>query len=288
MLTWFDDATALAEFAARIEPLRVAAEDRIGALAHFEGYCWACNGVRRMLVRSGAMLGDRPSLREGLLCEGCGLSNRGRLMHGAILDECRRLAAGPGELLLLERTSPLYTVLSRDLPGLIGSEYLGDACAPGAECDVRGHGKVRNESITALSFADASLKVVAHSDVLEHVFDYRRALRECHRVLVADGSLVFTCPFFAQRQEPLMRAEVLAGGRIVHHEKPEYHGDPLDAEGILAFWHHGWQLLDDLRAAGFREVRLGATYDVYAGFVSNNYPGGGYGLMLPIVIRARK
>ena len=32
----------------------------------------------------------------------------------------------------------------------------------------------------------------------------------------------------------------------------------------------------------------GATYDVHAGFVSNNYPGGGYGLMLPIVIRARK
>src|SRR5579875_3068513 len=233
------------------------------------GACWC-----------GAVLGNNPSLREGLLCEGCGLSNRKRLMHSAILEEYARTKTLQGSVLLLEGLSPLYRALAARIPDLIGSEYLGDDCVVGKEYEVPTRGRVRHESLTTLSFGNGSLNLLAHLDILEHVPDYRAALRECFRVLKPGGSMVFTCPFFAQRHEPLIRARVKPDGAIEHLEPPEWHGDPLNKEGILAYYHHGWGLLDDLRAAGFADVRLGVVYDVFSGFVSNNYPGGGYGLML--------
>lgn len=288
MFHWFEDPERFAAYAAAIDPMRVVVEDHMTQVHQFTGYCCVCNRIHPMLVRSGAMLGDRPSLREGLLCEGCGLSNRGRLMHWSIVDELRCQASSEGDVLLLERLSPLYTALAQEVPNLVGSEFLGDTHVPGCEYPVEGRGEVRHESVTNLSFADGSMRLVAHSDVLEHVPEYRKALAECYRVLEPGGSMVFTCPFFVQRRETLVRALIDATGRVTHIEPPEHHGDPLNPEGILAFYHHGWDLLDDLRATGFAQVQLGVTYDAFAGFVSNNFPGGGYGLMLPIIIRARK
>jgi hypothetical protein len=52
----------------------------------------------------------------------------------------------------------------------------------------------------------------------------------------------------------LVRARVLAGGEIEHLLEPEYHGDPLSEDGCLCYQHFGWDMLDDLRAAGFASV----------------------------------
>lgn len=288
LFRWFNHANTFNAWSAAMEPMRKAAEDYIDGCEYFNGYCWVCNCVRRMLVRSGAMLGDRVNLREGLLCEGCGLSNRKRLMYCAVLDECDRLEHAIGGSLLLEGASPLYTMLSRAIPGLVGSEYLGEGHEPGREYDGPTGQRVRHESLTDLSFSDGTLKLIVHLDILEHVPDYKAALRECARALCVDGSMVFTCPFFTSRTNPLVRARRRKDGSIEHLEPPEVHGDPLNGDGILAWYHHGWGLLEDLREVGFKNVELGCCYDVFSGFVSNSFPGGGYGLMLPIVLRASK
>jgi hypothetical protein len=241
-----------------------------------------------MMVRSGAVFGDKPNLREGLLCEECGLSNRKRLMYCAVLDEYQRLAHVSGNVLLLESLSPLYKALSPRMPELIGSEYLGDDHTPGREYDLPDGRRSRHESLTNLSFPDESLKLIIHLDIMEHIPDYKLALQESSRALAQGGSTVFTCPFFASRTNALVRARMDATGKIEHLEPPELHGNPLSKDGILAWYHHGWGLLDELREVGFVDVQLGCAYDVFSGFVSTNFPGGGYGLMLPIVIRARK
>lgn len=287
-ISWFESATKFDAFASSVEPLRVAAENYISCREHFEAYCWVCNRVHRMLVRSGAVFGELPNLREGLLCEGCGLSNRQRLVYCAVLDEISWQSTVCGQTLLLEGLSPLHTVLSVAIPGVIGSEFLGDDHVPGRQYKLTNGSCVRHESLTNLSFPDGSLKLIVHLDVLEHVPDYKAALREYFRGLTPGGTMLFTCPFFASRTVSLVRARVSSDGRIEHLEPPEIHGDPLSKSGILAWYHYGWELLGDLHEAGFKDVRLGCVYDVFSGFVSNNFPGGGYGLMLPIVIRARK
>ena len=35
---------------------------------------------------------------------------------------------------------------------------------------------------------------------------------------------------------------------------PEYHGDPLNAEGCLCFQHFGWEMLQQVKQAGFARV----------------------------------
>ena len=55
--------------------------------------------------------------------------------------------------------------------------------------------QVQFEDVTRLSFADASRDLVVSFDVLEHVPDYRQALREFARVLAPGGALVLTAPF---------------------------------------------------------------------------------------------
>jgi len=189
-----------------------------------------------------------PNWREHLLCPGCHLNNRMRAtVH--FLEE--RLAPPPdASIYLMEQTTPLYRCLSARFPHLVGSEYLGREIGFGE----RTAAGIRNESVTRLTFADSRFDLVLSLDVFEHVPELGRALAECRRVLRPGGSLLFSVPFRPEHEENLVRAVVDDRGEIRHLLPPEYHGDPLSAAGCLAFYHFGWELLDQVRAAGFAEV----------------------------------
>jgi hypothetical protein len=38
--------------------------------------------------------------------------------------------------------------------------------------------------------------------------------------------------------------------------EPEYHGDPTQSSGCLCYYHFGWDLIDAMRAMGFRDVTI--------------------------------
>ena len=46
--------------------------------------------------------------------------------------------------------------------------------------------------------ADGAFDALFHTEVLEHVFNYRTFLRECRRVLKTDGEMMFSVPFQAR------------------------------------------------------------------------------------------
>jgi SAM-dependent methyltransferase len=104
------------------------------------------------------------------------------------------------------------------------------------------------EDITRLTFSDDSLDLIVSSDVLEHVPDAEAAFRESCRVLRPGGAHVFTGPY-----EPatIRRAEI-RDGEVHHIVDPEYHSDPLDPKGILAFWHFGPDLQQQFGNSGLR------------------------------------
>jgi SAM-dependent methyltransferase len=105
--------------------------------------------------------------------------------------------------------------------------------------------------VTRLSFADASFDFPLSFDVLEHVPEYRTALREFYRVLRPGGQLLLSVPFRPDAAETLTRARMLDDGSIEHLIEPDYREDPLRQDGCLAFYHFGWDLADDVRNAGF-------------------------------------
>lgn len=74
-----------------------------------------------------------------------------------------------------------------------------------------------------------------------------------HRVLAPGVIGVVSTPYGAHTKT-LVRARVIENGDIEHLMEPEYHGDPVNGQGILAYYYFGIDLLDVYRNAGFSEV----------------------------------
>jgi SAM-dependent methyltransferase len=196
--------------------------------------------------------------RETLFCRACLASLRVRRLADVVLDHYGNgsgsiveLVREPGfrELRIAEvnAAGAMHRALAEH-PRLAYSEYRPDGEAS----------DVPHEDICRLSYADASFDLVLTSDVLEHVPDYRLALRESRRVLVPGGRHVLTVPLVPSRPRSVARATLSEAGEVVHHLSPEHHGrgsGPFRLVGrrndYLAFTDFGMDILDELRAAGF-------------------------------------
>jgi SAM-dependent methyltransferase len=185
--------------------------------------------------------------RERLICPLTDLNNRMRAaVH--LLD----IEASPypdDAVYMSEQVTPLHRFLASRLHNLTASEYLGDQ-VPRGETDAKG---VRNEDLTRLTFPDESFSCVISLDCFEHFPAYQRAFEECRRVLKPAGKMLWSVPF-THRRENTARARIADDGTIEHLLEPMYHGDPVSKEGCLCFTHFGWQMLDEVRAAGFSDA----------------------------------
>lgn len=206
-----------------------------------------------------------PNWREQLRCPRCDLNNRMRaavhLFEEQIFASFRKPA-----IYLTEQKTPLFRCLSARYRGLVGSEYFGDAVAFGE----RTSEGVRNESLTRLTFPDRSFDYVLSFEVLEHVPRFERALSETWRVLRPGGVFLFSAPFRPDHQDNLVRAVVDESGEVRHLLPPEYHGDPLQSAGCLAFYQFGWELFDQVRAAGFQEANAYSFWSRDFGYLGDN------------------
>jgi SAM-dependent methyltransferase len=151
------------------------------------------------------------------------------------------------QMYVAEQVTPLFSLLKTRYSRLTGSEYLGQDIAKG-QSDRNG---IRNEDLTALSFRNAQFDVVLSFDVFEHVPNFESAFAECARALKPSGFMLFSVPFDLHAEHNLIRARLLPDGSIHHLLEPEYHGNPLSPEGSLAFQCFGWEMLDQVRNAGF-------------------------------------
>lgn len=242
-------------------------EKEVAKAETLTGYCRACKRVAQMQVTLGEPIGSWRNLLEGMLCE-CGLNARNRLAL-TVLDEIlmtRKFARS----VVLERLTPFYAHLAARLPGLIGSEYLGDTVPAGTSVR-KGDITVRSESIMALSFESGSIDIVLHFDVLEHVPDWRLGLLECLRVLKPGGVMLFTVPFYDGLDRNIVRAE-WQGGTIRNLLPAAYHGNPLSPDGSLVFIHPSWEVYEFMTSIGLRSVKIALSYDPIQGIFSNGCP----------------
>ena len=137
------------------------------------------------------------------------------------------------DVLELDPASPLRPLLAGARNYM--RSFYREAIEPGV---VRPDGAVCQD-IMNLKLPSESLDLIVSSDVLEHVPDPAAAFRESVRVLRPGGAHIFTVP---PRQRTLQRAR-LDNGEIQHLvQPPEYHFDPLDPRGVLAFWDFGSDL----------------------------------------------
>lgn len=218
------------------------------------GYCPLCE--RPVEFRIGASPGQRVNVREALHCSGCGINARSR---AGLLIALQEGMTRRSRIYVTEQASTTYAWLQSRYPAAIGSEFAEDDESRrllGAYLrSLGGHGEVRFEDVTKLSFRDGELDWIISYEVLEHVPDYRAALSEFARILAPGGRLILTAPFLANSRDTIVRARMRGDGSVEHLLESEYHGDPL-GDGILCWYHFGWDLLDEARRLGFRDAQM--------------------------------
>jgi SAM-dependent methyltransferase len=138
----------------------------------------------------------------------------------------------------LEKRAVLELDPDSELRGLLDTagSHTRTYFAPGGNLGTTREDGARCEDITKLTLSDCSVDLIVSSDVLEHVPDIKAAFRETARVLCPGGMHLFTVP--TSSGHTIKRAEI-RDGRIHHLDTPEYHGDPENPDGILAFWTFG-------------------------------------------------
>ena len=225
----------------------------------FKGYCCVCKANREFILSSNGENFGKDGLlhwREGLECTGCHLNNRKRASFH--LFELFGKPQTESDIYVTEQRSPFYSALLKSYPKTIGSEYHGTDYSYGKERLIRlddfRFEKIRNETITALTFEANRFDFIFCFEVFEHLPDYAKGLSECRRCLKDRGKLFLTVPFDPNSQMNIARAKLRPDGSIEHLLSPEYHSDPEQDGGILAYTNFGWDLLDEMREVGFRKV----------------------------------
>jgi SAM-dependent methyltransferase len=219
---------------------------------------------------SGATGSVHPAWTETGVCQICKLNSRMRAVFSYIRS---RLKIDRVEnVYISEQSTDFYSKLVAEMPGInvVGSEYLGADYARGEVVSSRAGLSLRNEDLTKLSFEDECFDLVISQDVFEHIPDYRKALSEIRRVLRNDGVLLFTIPFFHHMEKTQIRA-IVKDGAIEHLLPAEIHGNPVSSEGSLCFQNFGWDILDDLRAAGFANVAASMYWAPWQGHMGTSF-----------------
>jgi len=182
------------------------------------------------------------------------MNNRQRLMASLVKQElsCQQ----EKHVYLMEQVTPIYNWLITTFKShnIIGSEYLGHEYEGGAIIK-----DIRHEDVENLSFTDHSLDLIVSNDVFEHVPNPAKAFSECARVLKDGGVMIATIPFHCNSDKSITRAKITTG-QLEHILKPMYHGNPISTDGSLVFTDFGWDVLEEMRNAGFSDVSIEVYY----------------------------
>lgn len=212
-------------------------------------HCVSCGRTTRFLV-SGT---ESRSIR----CLSC----KSTAISLSSLAQIQRLALNPMSSAVYELSyhGAVHRYLKDRFARFECSEYFGP---PASGELVNG---VRNEDVQRLSFADNTFDLVSCTEVFEHVPNYLAGFSEVCRVLRPQGWFVLTVPFFdAQHTQAICR--ITSGGTLQWLQDEEYHDSQVTGVGTVpVFWHHSkLQIVEDLRKAGFRAVRLEESQDYVA------------------------
>ena len=231
------------------------------------GFCFVCQKRSNFLsswelaFNAGSHL--EMNWREHMQCPRCRLNNRMRASIHLLMEIIA--PTSESRIYVTEQSSPLFIYLRKRFPVLQGSEFLQEA----ALMSENNSKKLRHEDLTQLSFASDTFDAILSFDVLEHIPDYRDAFAECARTLKPAGKMLFSVPFDANSVRNRIRAQLRKDGTVEHLLPPEYHDDPRNPEGCLCFQHFGWEMLEEMKQAGFSSVSALSYYSPEYGYLGD-------------------
>lgn len=194
-----------------------------------KGFCHSCNQPTHFAAY-------KNWLRDHYICENCGSIPRER----AVMYCIDKFIPGWKNMLIHE-SSPVMrgtsVRLRQEATNYLGSQYYLNL-QPGAM-----HDGYRNENLEQLTFETETIDLHITQDVFEHIFNPAQAFKEIARTLKPGGAHIFTTPLVNKNTATEWCASLNPDGSIQHLiNPPEYHGNPVSAEGSLVTVHWGYDI----------------------------------------------
>lgn len=199
------------------------------------GYCPICERDATFIARD-------PWLRDHYKCTRCRSIPRERALMLVLQQRFPNWRTAT-----IHESSPVNrgasTRFAHGCPQYIPSQFFANQ-RPGTVVD-----GFRCENLEQLTFADESIDLHVTQDVFEHVLRPDRAFAEIARTLKPGGAHLFTVPLVKKEQPSRRRIELDAAGIVSHLVPPEYHGNPVDANGSLVTIDWGFDIRDHIANA---------------------------------------
>lgn len=221
----------------------------------FNAFSWTAQEYSQFLVDSQFAKANEINFRERLVCNKTHLNNRIRgCIH--ILESYFKVHKSDS-IYITEQFTLLARWMAKKYNNLYLSEYMSD-CSWRTRIMLHLRNfprQVNHQDLTELTFSNNKFDYTLSFDCLEHIPDYESALKEIYRTLKPSGTLLFSVPFNINSKKHLIRASI-KDGEVKHHCKPEYHGNPVSNKGCLSFYTFGWEILEELKSIGFKDVYI--------------------------------
>lgn len=205
-------------------------EQRSSATFSNTGFCYSCNRTTQFTAK-------KDWWRDHYLCDNCGSIPRERAVM-----YCIEKFYPNWRTMVIHESSPVFRGTSLRLKHE-AKDYLPTQYFPGMERGIT-HRGFQNEDLEQLTFADQSIDLHITQDVFEHILDPAQAFREIARTLKPGSAHIFTTPLVRKNTPTRWCARRDAAGAIEHLiDPPEYHGNPVSAEGSLVTVHWGFDIV---------------------------------------------
>ncbi len=216
-----------------------------------KNYCSVCGAAPKIWIEKRVIndklasdwslspsLRKKIDLRESSICPNCGNSRRTRVLAQSILK-----TSPTNQMNLIgwisyanKRNLKVAEIngcgqLHQYLKGLKHLSYSEYVPAENLKTRVKNLLKgISNQDICNLSYKNNQFDLVIHSDVLEHVPDYQKAISECKRILKPTGICLFTTPIIMRRRTKDRK-----------NMSPSFHGSGESDNYV--FWEFGQDIL---------------------------------------------
>jgi hypothetical protein len=195
-----------------------------------DGFCYSCNEKVKFIA-------NRSWWRDYYRCANCNSIPRERALMYCIDKICPKWKE-----LVIHESSPVFRGTSfrlrKESPCYIPTYYF-----PGVELGSMKNG-YRCENLENMTFEDNSIDLHITQDVMEHVFDPKKAFQEIARTLKPGGMHIFTVPIVNKDQPTEVCAIFKDNGDVKFLKVPDYHGNPVNDQGALVVTRWGYDICD--------------------------------------------
>lgn len=105
----------------------------------------------------------------------------------------------------------------------------------------------QNQDLENQTFEDEVFDIVITQDVMEHIYNPKKAFSEIARTLKNGGVHIFTVPIVNKFNQTEVWAVKGENNEPIFLKKPEWHGNPVDLKGSPVTMHWGFDIIDFIK-----------------------------------------